>query len=277
MNINQFFNSIDINDLVYKVENFQKLNIETITPAELTLEIFNVMMFNGKNVLLPYTTCYPSGTLFYRIRKPWSEMKVLQDAWNAPSDAVKRGRLNKDGESLLYICPNIITAIKETKTNPNEEFALIIYEANQTINANCIGDNKRLEGLNHQNKIKMKMINNFLTYEFTRDVEKGKEYLYKISESIAKDCFVLPPHQQDAWRYPSVADDKNSVNLCMKPNIAKEKLILKDIQLISSHQIIDNSPKLDIDFVGKPNENDELCYSPFGSIEQQNLFPSITD
>ncbi len=47
--------------------------------------------------------------------------------------------------------------------------------------------------------------------------------------SIAKDYFELPPRDvQDAWCYPSIAN-KSAINLCMRPDIATEKLRLKYI------------------------------------------------
>ncbi len=57
------------------------------------------------------------------------------------------------------------------------------------------------------------LINNFLKDEFSRDVGRGTEYLYKISEIIAKWYFDLPPGDvQDAWAYSSI-QDKEKYNL----------------------------------------------------------------
>jgi len=77
----------------------------------------------------------------------------------------------------------------------------------------------------------MRLISNFLNDEFTRDVGTGTEFLYRTSERIVKDYFDLPPRVvQDAWCYPSVAS-KPSVNVCFRPEIAKELLELKGVQI----------------------------------------------
>ena len=62
--------------------------------------------------------------------------------------------------------------------------------------------------LDHANALKVEMMQGFLRDEFTRDVEHGTEYLYRISETIAKEYFDLPPEMQDAWCFPSVVDKR---------------------------------------------------------------------
>lgn len=120
--------------------------------------------------------------------------------------------------------------MKEVYIKEGDYYALIKYNAIEPIKVNVIGgkydykaigltDNKAI--LNHE------IINDFLRDEFSRDVGTGTEYLYKISEIIAKHYFDLPPRDdQNAWAYCSI-QDKEKLNVCFRPDIAHEILKLE--------------------------------------------------
>lgn len=111
--------------------------------------------------------------------------------------------------------------------------------------------------------------NNFLKDEFSRDVGIGTEYLYKISEIIAKWYFDLPPRDiQDAWSYSSIQNKKN-YNVCFRPEIAKDLLELQGATIC----------KIDKDFnitaVCITHGYDDMGTAQFyelGSAVQKNIF-----
>ncbi|AQY69520.1 hypothetical protein PverR02_20975 [Pseudomonas veronii] len=234
-------------------------------------------------MLTPGMITYPKGTRFYRVRAldkedtiiPLRGMRTEDDAWNPPAKFVKAGRLNIEGESLLYTAPiNPKVAIEEMKISDNEAFSLIVYESTQDISATAIGISQETPNLNAEERLKTALINDFLTHEFTRDVGVGTEYLYKTSETIIKDYFDLPPQVQDAWCYPSVAE-KKCVNVCFRPNNAKEKLRLVGVQIVTCQRAGDDA-LINVKCIALGFDNNGFFqYHPVGSEAQREAFPEI--
>jgi len=278
---------VDAGYLIDKIREFRELPIKGMTKQEVATAVNKVLCFETPSgmtaILNPPIMTYPKGTRFYRVRTldqtdtiiPLRDMKTESDAWNPPAQFVKAGRLNIEGESLLYTAPiNPRVAIEEMKIADNSNFALIVYESTHDINVATIGINQEISGLNSEEKLKMSLINDFLTHEFTRDVGIGTEYLYKISETIIKDYFDLPPQIQDAWCYPSVAE-KRSFNVCFRPENAKQKLRLVGVQIVSFQRQGDaglvNAKCIASGFV----HNGVFQYHEIGSDAQREAFPEI--
>ncbi|MGG1679522.1 hypothetical protein ACIFOT_27935 [Neobacillus sp. NRS-1170] len=109
---------------------------------------------------------------------------------------------------------------------------------------------------------------NFLKDEFSRDVGIGNEYLYIVSEFIAKSFFDLPPRDiQDAWVFPSIKD-KNSYNVCFRPEVAREGALICQKQS-GSEDIIVKCVSHGFD------ENGVAQFYPLGSDIQKAFFPEI--
>lgn len=233
-----FLKNIDELELMRKIQKFRKLNFQQMKNEEVSKAILDVLTFNNEFRYITNTHSYPADTKFFRVRPlegsliPNKNLSTLSDFWNPPEKAVKKyGRLNKIGESLLYTAPiNPFVSIKEMKLEQGIFYALIIYRAKHAVKVNLIGGDYDYNELGIKDKkaiLVHEMYNNFLRDEFSRDVGVGTEYLYKISEIIAKDYFDLPPRVvQDAWSYSSV-QDKTMYNVCFRPDIAKEILELQ--------------------------------------------------
>ncbi|MEK5260945.1 hypothetical protein MKY75_17225 [Paenibacillus sp. FSL L8-0663] len=234
----EFFERIDIKELLDKIRRFRNLNISTMTQEAINKEVFDVLTFEGKFYYFACLRSYPKGTKFFRARTlegsiiPNKNLKFESDFWNAPSEYIKQyGRLNKPKESLLYTTPiNPSITLKEIKVPDDSYYALIMYEAKEEIKVNMIGQEYNYESLQiYSEKARLinDIINDFLREEFSRDVGVGTEYLYIVSEFIAKSFFDLPPRDvQDAWAYPSLKD-KSNYNVCFRPEIARKLLDLK--------------------------------------------------
>jgi len=250
--MNDYLFKVDVHKLLDKIENFKRLNIKKMNEKQIRKEIMEVLLFDDKSVLQQRTSKFETGKVIYRIRKlkncdiPNLEMKAVQDAWNPPDKFVRRQRLNKSYESLLYTCFEVDTALEETKIKENESFALICYEIIDDIKATLIGINNDFSEYDDNDRLKLRIINNFLKDEFTREVGEGNEHLYKLSEIIAKDYFDLPPRAvQDAWCYSSIAN-KSAINLCMRPDIATEKLKVKYVSLSEGYERFENGIQLNV-------------------------------
>ncbi|MGX4587645.1 hypothetical protein [Paenibacillus chitinolyticus] len=282
-NHQQYLKGIDKLELIKRIREFRKLNFRDLTESEISDGILSVLKFNGVFRYLTNMRMYPKGTKFFRVRPlkgssiPNENLLSVSDFWNPPEKYVtKYGRLNKPGESLLYTAPiNPFVAINEMKLEEDIIYSVIVYESKEDIKVNCIGgeyDYDELMITDREVIITNEIINDFLRDEFSRDVGVGTEYLYKISEVIAKWYFDLPPRDvQDAWAYSSV-QSKESYNVCFRPDIAKEKLELKGA-LISKN---DTPNTINVRCIAHGfDDTGTTQYYPLGSEVQKRVFPEI--
>lgn len=287
--IHEFLSIISFEEIVTKSETFHTLNVKNMTDKELFDALMNAISFDVDgsgtklSFLIPRGVYYPVKTRFYKIRPlekgdeeiPYKTMSKEQDAWNAPESKCNLGRLNKDGESLLYTSiqsPN--ACVEEMGIVDEERFCLIVYEAKKDIKATLIGIWQDDQKLSKDENLKMRMITNVLRDLFTRDVGKGTEYLYRVSERIAKDYYDLPRDCQDAWCYPSVAA-KQGYNCCFRPDVARDVLNLVGVQICSVNRR-DNTYfyKCDCILVWNKEKNVFDYYSVDSSM-CRDLFPEI--
>ncbi|HIF9172223.1 TPA: hypothetical protein ACX6PS_000859 [Photobacterium damselae] len=284
----EFLKYVDISELHNKICHFRELDFKKLNYKEVQKEISNVISFNTPKgncaLLVPTNSTYPEKTRFYRVRNidegdrtlPLKSMSTVNDCWEPPKNVVKPGRLNRQHEPLLYTSPiNATIAIEELKIADEQLFSLIVYEAVTPIKVTCIGVTPNIESLTKDEALKLKMIQDFLKHEFIRDVGNGTEYLYRISESITKDYFDLPPDIQDAWCYPSVAK-KGGYNVCFRPN-QKLKLKLVGVQIASVTRDDDDRYHFEVKVIAKDSgDGINLSYHDIGSPEQIYLFPEIS-
>lgn len=242
--IKSYLSDIHPFELVRKISEFRNLNVREMSEQELMKQIDNTFSISlhddiTHSMIRTDIRMIPKGSSFFRIRTlinnniPNDNFRKESDLWNPPAECSKMQRLNKENESLLYTSLDLLTAIEETKIKNNELFGLIIYTSKEDIKVNCIGLDKDYEGFNDDEKLKLKIIDDFLKDEFSRDVGEGTEFLYRVSEIIAKTYFDLPPRViQDAWAYPSIKN-KNRLNVCFRPDIAHDLLELEEVSLVT--------------------------------------------
>lgn len=269
--------------LAEKVRRFRRLNFRKLSYSDIQKEISNVLCFGDSATLMPMLGTYPAKTRFYRVRKlgtddrsfPLQGMRIDADAWNPPPAVAGIQRLNKAGESLLYTTPmNCNAAIEEMRLEEDEIFSLIVYQAQFPIKVAQIGVSYFPSDLTDEEKYKLEILNDFLEHEFTREVGRGTEHLYQISEIIAKDYYDLPPEMQDAWCYPSVAE-RGQVNVCFRPEQAREKLELLGVQFCRHKRKMDTF-QIEVLAVASGFGPDGMFqYHNIGSNVQKAIFPEI--
>lgn len=286
-NLKEHLGYVGLHELHDKISAFRRLPINRLSREELCKEISDVLCFETPNgqcaVLTPAGGSYPAGTRFFRVRSlepddtkfPLRDMRIESDAWNPPTHVVRQGRLNREGESLLYTSPiNPKTAVEEMKIPDDTNFSLIVYEALADIKVASIGITPDHPDLDRDEMLKLRMLNDFLAHEFTRDVGIGTEFLYRTSEIIAKNYYDLPPAMQDAWCYPSIAD-KPSVNVCFRPKVAHQKLRLLGVQ-IGTCKRERGDMLFNIKCIASGFNNSGLfIYHRIGSDVQRDVFPEI--
>lgn len=279
------FKYISVSEIKAKISKFHQLDLRNITDNELGEAISEVMNIEVDGLKMhtfyPSFVNYDTGTRFYRIRPfPLDQKEMVQFAqigayWNPPIEKVTHpGRLNKIHESLLYTSTNPYTAVAEMKIQDHQIFVLIIYETIRPIKATIIGASNNIPTLSEEDNIKFKFYNYFLREEFTKEVPHGSEYLYKVSEYIAKSYFDLPPKDvQDAWVYPSVAT-KGGYNICFRPDIAKESLKLVGA-LFCSVINFKNNPSFKCYYIATFNVENKFAFSPYDINKIKELFPEF--
>lgn len=287
MDLKGFLKHVDAAHLHDKICRFRDLDFKRMSYQEVQSAIMEVIVFDtpqgSRSILTSMNSCYPTGTRFYRVRAlpeddrhlPLRTISKVADCWEPPENVVRAGRLNRDNESLLYTAPQSpVIAVDEMKIPDNQLFSLIVYESTDPISVTMIGAAPKVEGLSSEESLKVRMIQDFLKHEFIRDVGVGTEYLYRISESIAKDYFDLPPELQDAWCYPSIAK-KGSFNVCFRKG-HRSKLKLVGVQIASVIHEGDNylfSAKV---IAVESGDGVNLAYHDIGSEVQQKLFPEMS-
>lgn len=268
--------------LMGKIAKFRKLNIARMSDDEINRAILDVLCWEGVFSCYTNLRTYPKGTKFFRVKKldgtciPNSRFKEYQDYWETnPQYLKKYGRLNKPGESLLYVSPDLRCSMAEVHIKENEPFVAIQYTARSDVKVNMIGGEFNYEQLGvYDEKVQLihEMYNSFLRDEFSRDVGEGTEYLYRVSEKIAKDYFELPPRiVQDAWAYSSI-QDKEKYNVCFRPDIAHDILELDGAMICK----LNESMELGVFCVAIGSDTDgKILFYPVGSEEQKQVFPEI--
>ena len=278
------FQNISIPEIKARISKFRQIDLRKISDNELgeaISEVMNIEIDGLKmHTFYPSFGNYDTGTRFYRIRPiPFNQNELDQYSqivayWNPPVEKVNcPGRLNKIHESLLYTSTNPHTAMVEMKIQNYQNFVLIIYETIRPIKINIIGANNDIHILSEEDNKKFQLYNNFLREEFTKVVPCGSEYLYRVSEFIAKCYFDLPPRDvQDAWFYPSVAS-KGGYNICFRPEIAKESLKLVGALFCSMMNFKDN-PSFKCYYIATLNTENKVTFSP-DLNKMKELFPEF--
>lgn len=279
----EFLKNIDSGKLVEKIRKFRALNIKNMKIEEVANAISEVLTWNGVFYYLSNMGIYPGGTSFFRVRKlngsliPNENLRIYGDFWEPPESCVKvEGRLNKRGESLLYVTPeDPKVPLKELHIAEGEYYALIKYVALDQVKVNIIGGQYNYSTIGITDKtaiLNNDLINDFLRDEFSRDVGKGTEYLYIVSEIIAKWYFDLPPEDvQDAWAYSSI-QNKEKYNVCFRPEIAHKLLKLEGALICKKEKVDDINVRCIA--LGSKIDNKAYFY-PLGSEQQKRVFPEI--
>ena len=281
--ISFIFSHISISEIEQKISNFQKIDLNNISDKDLDTAIAEVMNieFEGQKmqIFLPQGCSYNVGTRFYRTRivntQELEQFSTIGAYWNPPKEYItKPGRLNKAHESLLYTSLNPATTFSELKIQSNQTIALIVYEALEPIKMNIIGAETTIRDLNEDDIRKYQLYNNFLREEFTKEVQPGLEYYYRVSEYIAKFYFDLPPRDvQDAWMYPSVASS-GEYNVCFRPEIAKE--VLKFVGVIFGRLIkLNDNTLFQSLLIGTANSENNMSFTQYNPKLMEALFPEF--
>jgi hypothetical protein len=236
------FKRVSIRELKDRIEYFKTfVNLRAISEEDLRKELFKLFSFDHNGTQLSfflnsetYTNQYEHFN-FYRIRKftpedlhnigttEFPSMKSEQDVWARPKACVTNfGRLNSIGESMLYTARQF-SAVRETGCREGDFFFLLVYENKRILRLSQLHVNTYFEEFDELENAKQTILYDFLVNEFTKVVNPGSEYLYKVSIGIYKQFF--NNRHIDAFTYPSAKSNKGlGYNVCFNTEKAKDCL-----------------------------------------------------
>lgn len=281
----------DINKLKERIHIFQNMDIQNLSDKELEAnidEVLRVKLDVTLSTTMAEYSLYGIGERFYRVRKlkntdmPNSDLKNVSAYWNPPQKFVKHyGRLNKPGESLLYTAFNPYMAMCETNLKSGDPFVLCIYEAIKPLRFSWIGGKADYDfnGIKNKKAIEfLETIRQFLVVEFTRVIAEGQEYLYRITETIAKNYYTCP--DDNGWQYPSIKHNFED-NICFRSErvMYNVKLVGAIIAIFNeSNEIDPHEIKMSVEYVViGPNMDNFYSYqSKKGEEYMEKLFPEFS-
>jgi RES domain len=166
---------------------------------------------------------YPPNTNFFRVRSDTGIRGDLgvQDFWEPPMGGTK-GRLNLQGERLLYAAHSPAVALAETKaeTLSFENCLLIIYKSNYDIELTELGFldvEKSTVYMEHLEKVNL--VEGFVRRCFSG--QSSGDFAYEISNLLGKKYF---DYSEDGWCYSSI-NRSDEVCYCFRLG-AKNKMKL---------------------------------------------------
>ncbi|QEI11472.1 hypothetical protein [Cellvibrio japonicus] len=221
--------ALSIQEIKDKISDFESLDPH-LQYEDALEKIMNVILFEvGELKVSAFKSEareYKEGGIFYRVRKLKREILVLKysDFWEAPKEVIKRGRLNRPMEQLLYISPKeYCTPINETHIKEGDPFLLIAYKAISPINVFGVGVGGNFEGgFTPETEKKLDIISDFIKRNFL----KNSDTAYILSNVIGQE---ICKFDYDGWVYPSVAHEGGE-NLCLKLS-SKDKLEIQSAYL----------------------------------------------
>ena len=146
---NEYKSIFDPKVIEDKIKILNNLDLRVVNDSEIISAVSEVISFQPQPGIRITSMCVGTrnikGNYLYRVRacngNCVASMAKHGDAWNPPPHVITRkGRLNSENESLLYVAENIETAIKEVKVKEEECFWLTVYNIENEISTVNIGD-----------------------------------------------------------------------------------------------------------------------------------------
>ena len=213
--------------------------IKEIRRLDLKVVDINIIKEKLKPLFVGYTLrapIYEPGLKLYRGRVCNEKPNKIEDITYPPAKLItKYQRVNRPGQSVFYCCAGRRVPFFECFVKTGDKFILSQWKTISRLLVNNIGYlNDNIMGLQPKSLDELKeaniLIRNFIDEEFTKNVNKGEEYLYKITIALAEKHF-----SDDIFNgllYPSIAINGRSDNLALKPNYVDKNLMIERVEFI---------------------------------------------
>jgi len=213
------------------IEEIRRLNLEFVD--------IDIIKEKLKPLFVGYTLrapIYEPGLKLYRGRICNEKLNNIKDITYPPAKLItKYQRVNRPGQSVFYCCADRRVPFSECFAKTGDKFVLSRWKTVSRLLVNNIGYlNNNIMGLQSKSLDELKeaniLIRNFIDEEFTKNVNEGEEYLYKITIALAEKHF-----SDDIFNgllYPSIAIKAHSDNLALKPHYVDKNLMIERVEFI---------------------------------------------
>lgn len=268
---------LPLSELKRRIREFRQLPFERMAYDDIVRAVGDVVFVEAagpeKFAVLSWITDYKNpGTLLYRARKDVIPLRRVDECWHPPPEKARSSRLNRDGEPVLYTSvdgPKVV--LDEIDAQPGDAVSVIVYRIQDRLKLMILGSMSRYAYLNREQQDKQLCLFEFLSSEFTRIVPPGQEYLYQISQAIAKEHWgIYGGH--DGWQYPSIKSGTYH-NVCLEPDSALRKLRLEGVICATVLSRSGDDLHTYNHFLATPQEDGSLRAAEF-STKHAHLLPS---
>jgi len=263
-------------EIIDAVAKMQSLDLSTATEDD----IRNVLKMIDGTALL--TTAFPKGASIARTRcvQDFYESKILYErdiSYNPNADAVRIGRVNRDGQSVFYgvslvgssgsVLPRVVsfsetsTMVFDKSNDELEEYTVTgRWRAEETFNIvwfihhqQFAQPDPHIAQLRAGYEAMLSRVPNYddcvyvneaLAAEFAKDVPRGQGYGYGITSVIGK--YLLEQLGCDAIGFPSVRAEGNGLNLAIHPRVLVSGKLKLEVVLV------EHAYKFDKDVIAVP-------------------------
>ena len=213
--------------------------IKEIRRLDLKVVDIDIIKEKLKPLFVGYTLrapIYELGLKLYRGRICSEKPKNIKDITYPPAKLItKYQRINRPGQSVFYCCADRRVPFSECFVKTGDKFILSRWKTVSRLLVNNIGYlNDNIMGLQPKSLDELKeaniLIRNFIDEEFTKNVNEGEEFLYKITIALAEKHF-----SDDIFNgllYPSIAIKARSDNLALKPHYVDKNLMIERVEFI---------------------------------------------
>jgi hypothetical protein len=224
------------------IESLRNLDLSRVDLAVVRERVFKLLWFYTAE-----TIWVNDGRPIFRGRKNNGDayFEHVDQLWYPPAPSVTSlGRANCPGSSVFYCCPDDSIPIFELRPEEGDLITILrckpkspatpllisvsVYQAARNVGAKIAGDEPPPEfslaawlGHDPRRQAINRLINDFLTQEFKKVVNSGREHDYKIT-AAASECL----YNSEAYgskvaqgiAYPSVASKFVNANMALLPN-----------------------------------------------------------
>lgn len=191
----QYLDTLDPELLRQRIGQFWKHNFARMQPYEIHNAINDVLTVDGHYIIPAKVTTIPPGTELLRVRHvPRDFVPKEPDCWAPPTDKARNNRLNKDGDPWLYTSLDLGSIFSEMPIPCDKIAMVMVYKVREEMKCSCPlfdGDDLGIN-LTRRARNRLNLATQFLRDLFSLEVDEGKEYLYKITQTLVTDLVDYP-------------------------------------------------------------------------------------
>ncbi len=255
MNVEEYFNLIDIKKLKKSIASFNKLDLKSMSDKDIEKAFIKIIAVNNKIISPTYFLTIPEDELFCRVRNNYDYVDDyimtkkfnITNLLNNPNPKI--GRLNKDMERGLYLSNNLNTAIKECNINDGDVFTVAVFKPKNKLSIISTYISNKYGDISEANKEKAHLLNKFIK-DLLIETENNNSDIYRITNIIAKVLY--KQFVADGLLFFSSKNDK-------------------DFNLFIYNESINN---LEIKYIFNCKKDNKIIFGQFVEVNNNKIVPS---